>query len=82
MEELKELYTKKKEEMKEKYHDAINAIAEKNGVDVGVAFDMLTATVNTEDYTAGIEFDREELKKDYFELLGISERLAKANGLI
>lgn len=66
-------YAKKAEEMKEKYHAAVVAIAEKQGVDMGVAFDMLKAVARGAGYAEGIELDVEALKADYEELAAISE---------
>lgn len=82
--DLHELYAKKADEMKEKYADVINEISVARNVDVGVAFDMLLAVCRGGNYLEGIDTDinLEELNKDYFELCGISEQIAKANGLI
>ena len=80
--DLREQYAKKVEEMKEKYNAAIIAIAQKQGVDVGVGFDMLKAVARGGNYAEGIDLNVEELKADYTELLAISEEIAKANGLI
>ena len=41
-------YKTKKEEMRKKYEYAVNAISVANGVDVGVAFEMLRADVINE----------------------------------
>ena len=73
--DLHELYERKTEEMKEKYHDAIYAIGMKRGVDMGVAFDMLKAVARGGDYAEGIELDVDELKADYAELAAISEQI-------
>lgn len=73
--DLKEQYKAKADEMKEKYADVINEISAKHNVDVGVAFDMLKAVCRGGDYADGFEFDREALKKDYEELLHISDRI-------
>lgn len=60
-------YKEKKEEMKKKYEYAINAISVANGVDVGVAFEMLRADIiNGGNYPI---VNIEEFKKDYDELL-------------
>lgn len=60
-------YKTKKEEMKKKYEDAVNAISVANGVDVGVAFEMLRADIiNGGKYPF---VNEEEFKKDYEELL-------------
>lgn len=80
--DLHEEYEVKSNEMKEKYHAAIVAIAEKQGVDMGVAFDMLKAVARGGNYAEGIDLNVEELTKDYTELAGLSEEIARANGLI
>jgi len=80
--DLHEEYEVKANEMKEKYHAAIAAIAEKQGVDMGVAFDMLKAVARGGNYAEGIDLNVEELTKDYTELAGLSEEIARANGLI
>ncbi len=60
-------YKEKKEEMKKKYEYAINAVSAANGVDVGVAFEMLRADIiNGANYPI---VNIEEFKKDYDELL-------------
>jgi hypothetical protein len=70
---------KKVLEIKEKYADIINDLATKYEKDVGVGFDMLIAIARAKDnneepeYTTDIEFDMEELKKDYDEYLILSE---------
>lgn len=79
---LKEDYKKKEEELKEKWHDVIVKIAEKNQVDMGVAWDMLRATSSGGDYAEGIEFDLEDFNNDYFNLMIIGNELAKEEGLI
>lgn len=60
-------YREKKEEMRKKYEYAVNAISAANGVDVGVAFEMLRANV----INGGLYpiVNVEEFKKDYEELL-------------
>lgn len=63
-------YKKKKEEMMEKYKYAIYAISVANGVDVGVAFDMLKSNM-----TRGGNYtyvNAEEFNKDYEELLELA----------
>ncbi len=64
------MYEEKKNEMKEKYAYAINALSVANGVDVGVAFDMLKANARGADYKYVKE---EELKADYEELVRLAE---------
>lgn len=75
--DLHELHAKKTTEMKEKYANIINDIAVKNGVDLGVAFDMLKAVARGGNYAEGLEaeFDLDELKTDYLELAEISEQI-------
>lgn len=82
--DLHELYAQKAQEMKEKYADVINEISVIHNVPVDDAFDMLKAVCRGGKYLEGIEtdIDLDELNKDYFELCGISEQIAKANGLI
>jgi hypothetical protein len=92
MDELREQYAQKKQEMKDKYKDAINAISNARGVDVGVAFDMLLAVCRGGDYIDGVAdavngskevmLDIDDLNQDYYELCQISEKIARANGLI
>lgn len=63
-------YAEKKAEMKEKYFKAIVAIEAANGVDSGIAFDML------KNHAAGnpCKFvNEEELAKDYNELLELAK---------
>ena len=78
MEELKEKYAAKTQEMKEKYADVINEIAAINVVDVGVAFEMLKAVCRGGEYAGDLEFDFDELKKDYDELVEISMQIANS----
>lgn len=80
MEELKKKYAKKNAEIREKYNQAIYDIAVKNGVDMGIAFDMLKAVARGGNYAEGIELDIAELKKDYFELASISQEIAEFTG--
>lgn len=96
MDELKKQYAEKKDEMRKKYSKVIDAISNVQNVDVGVAFEMLLAVCRGGNYIDGIidniadtvndeaeiEFDLDELNQDYFELCQISEKIAKANGLI
>lgn len=79
---LKERFTIYNQELKEKYHDEIVAIAEKNGVDMGVAFDMLRAVARGGNYAEGIELDMESLKQDYEVYATLAEELCKAEGLL
>ena len=98
MDELKQKYADKKNEMREKYADVIEKIANARGVDLGVAFDMLLAVCRGGDYLDGIDlidnvadvvnegetvaFDLDDLNADYFELASLSEQIAKASGLL
>lgn len=87
MEELKEKYNKLNEAMKEKYKGVIKEIAIKNGVDLGIGFDMLKAVARVElepklkedehfvDYAEGIELDRKELATEYAELKEVSTQI-------
>ena len=77
MDELKQKYATKTEEMKEKYADVINDIAVAQGVDVGVAFEMLKAVARGGDYLGDTKVDLEELKADYLELRLLSMKIAK-----
>ncbi len=69
-----ELHEQKKEEMQEKYADVINDLAVKYGVDMGVAFDHLTAIARANMlheealYSTDIEYDLDELVDDYAKL--------------
>ena len=95
MDDLRQKYADKKNEIKTKYAEVINKIAIARGVDVGVALEMLLAVCRGGDYLDGIVdtiadevndnvayLDLDELNADYFELASISEQIAKANGLI
>lgn len=64
-------YKEKKAEMKKKYEYAIDAISVANGVDVGVALDMLEANIMRGAQYAYVNVD--EFKKDYEELLAYCE---------
>ena len=75
MEELKEKYAEKTIEMQEKYKEIVYAIAEKEKVDLGVAFDMLKAVARGADYAEGIELDVDQLKADCEELTAISKQI-------
>lgn len=77
MDELREKYAKKAEEMKEKYHDAIVEISKTQDVDMGVAFDMLLSTCSGGDYLGDAQIDAEELKKDWEELESYNYLLKK-----
>ncbi|MBO7695893.1 MAG: hypothetical protein J6T10_24945 [Methanobrevibacter sp.] len=82
MEEIREEYKVKNEAMKEKYKDIIYSIADKNGVDLGVAFDMLKAIARGGEYAYEGELNIEELKKEYAEIVELSEKIAQGLGII
>lgn len=79
---FEELYENKNKEMKEKYAEVIKHLAEKDGVDLGVAFDELKAIAyaNLENqeilYKAEIDYDLIELIRDYAELRFYSHKCA------
>ena len=77
---LKEAYANKNAEMKEKYKSLIAAIATKQNVDLGIAFDMLKAVYRGgENYLEGIELGDErryELMKDCAESMELSVKIA------
>ena len=80
---LREAYSNKNDEMKEKYKDVIAAIAEKQNVDLGVGFDMLKAVFRGgENYLEGVdvEFNKEELMKDCSESMELSVKIADCLG--
>lgn len=79
MDELKAKFKELNDNMKEKYHDVIVKIAEKEQVDMGVAFDMLKTVTRGGKYLEGIEVSEEtitELERDYEELVGLSIQIA------
>jgi hypothetical protein len=65
-------YEEKKAEMEKKYAKAVEAIAEVNEVDSGVAFEMLRA--NIIDGADNAYVNVEEFKKDYAELLELAAK--------
>lgn len=73
---LREAYSKKSSEMKTTYSDAIKQIAQKEGVDMGVAFDMLKANARGGSYASGVSYNKDALAKDYKELEDISKAIA------
>lgn len=73
---LREAYSKKSNEMKTTYSDAIKQIAQKEGVDMGVAFDMLKANARGGSYASGVSYNKDALAKDYKELEDISKAIA------
>lgn len=78
----RELWAEKNAEMREKYVDAINDIAIRQGKDVGVAFEMLKAIARAEVmgeeplYATEVELNMDELVEDYRELLRLSNEVA------
>lgn len=79
MEDLKKEYQAKNTAFIIKYADVIKEIAIKNNKDLGVGADMLKAVARGElKYVEGIEFDLEEVKKDYAELVVLAERVVNA----
>ena len=76
---IKEEYIKKSYEIQEKYKDVIVDLCMKYDKDLGVGFDMLKAIAyakaNDEEplYAPTIEYDEEELLKDYEELEALHE---------
>ena len=74
-----EAYEKKRAEMKEKYHDAIIAIAGANDVPVDDGFNMLEANIIHGAEYAYVKV--EEFKADYAELKGYAEQNAEEEGL-
>ena len=94
---MEELLQNKRKEMEEKYADVINDLLVKYEKTTDLGFDMLIAIARTEhenrkkpddaeklvpEYETEIEFDMEELQKDYEEFLALSEDKANAKGLV
>lgn len=75
MEELKKEFAEKEVAFKEKYAEAIKNIAELQGVDLGVGYDMLKAIPRGGDYKCEVELDKEELFEDYAELYELSKKI-------
>lgn len=79
--EIREQFTELANEMREKYADVINDLAVKHNVDVGIGFEMLKAIARAKVlglepmYETEVEFEIEELVKDYSKLLALSEQL-------
>ena len=74
----KEIYLDYVEEIKAKYQDAITALCNKYGVDLGVGFDMLKAiglalTINEAPLYEAEGLDLEAWKADYVKLLALQE---------
>lgn len=76
--DLRELLAEKREEFRAKYADVINDLCVKYDKDLGVGFFMLEAIarakIHGEEplYESNIEFDADELAKDYAEIERIS----------
>ena len=75
MEELRQELKLKNQALMIKYADVIKSIAIKNGKDLGVAFDMLKANARGGNYECDGEYDKEELRKDYEEIVLLSEKI-------
>ncbi len=60
-------YKEKKEELMKKYEVPTRALAIANGVDMGIAFDMLEANINRGGTYPYVKV--EEFKKDWQELI-------------
>ncbi len=73
-------YKEKKNEIMEKYVEPIKALSRVNNVDMGVAFDMFqdNVTHGTIRYQY-VEFNVEEAKKDFEELLRIAGAEVKSS---
>lgn len=85
---MSELIAEKRKELEEKYADVINDLCVKYDKTTDIGFDMLIAIAraNKENvepaYETNIEFDIEELAKDYAEYLKLCEDKANAEGLV
>lgn len=85
---MTELIAEKRKEIEEKYADVINDLCVKYDKTTDIGFDMLIAIAraNKENvepaYETNIEFDMEELAKDYAEYLELCEDKANADGLV
>lgn len=80
---LQEQYVEKKEEIKRKYELPIRLLGIANGVDVGVAFDMLEANFRHGEAKADYKYiNEEEAQKDFDELRELSRQRAIELGLI
>lgn len=75
MEELKKEYAEKEVAFKEKYAEAIKNIAELQGVDLGVGYDMLKAIPRGGEYKCEVELNKEELFEDCAELYELSKKI-------
>lgn len=75
MEELKKEYAEKEIAFKEKYAEAIKNIAELQGVDLGVGYDMLKAIPRGGEYKCEVELNKEELFEDCAELYELSKKI-------
>ena len=74
MEDSKNEYAEKEKAFKEKYHDAIYNIAELQGVDVGVGYDMLKAIPRGAEVKCDVELDKKALFEDCAELYMLSKK--------
>lgn len=75
MEDLKKEYAEKEVAFKEKYAEAIKNIAELQGVDLGVGYDMLKAIPRGGEYKCEVELNKEELFEDCAELYVLSNKI-------
>ena len=81
MEDFEKKHEEKTKEMKEKYKEVIAEISRRHNVDLGVAYNMLQASVRGGSYADGIEYNKEELEKDMKELEYYSLQNAINKGL-
>lgn len=75
MEDLRKEYAEKEIAFKEKYAEAIKNIAELQGVDLGVGYDMLKAIPRGGEYKCEVELNKEELFEDCAELFELSKKI-------
>lgn len=81
MEEIREKLHQKEAEFEEKYADVINDLATKYNKDLGVGKDMLQAIARAHlynleaEYESDIEYDKEEVTKDYAEIELLSKKI-------
>lgn len=75
MEDLKKEYAEKEVAFKEKYAEAIKNIAELQGVNLGVGYDMLKAIPRGGEYKCEVELNKEELFEDCAELYELSKKI-------
>ena len=85
---MEEKIMEKRKEMEEKYADVINDLCVKYEKTTDVGFEMLKAIARAKkeevepEYETEVEFDIEELMKDYEEYLQLCEDKANADGLV